>query len=251
MFVYLVTGPSAKRYVGITSVGIAERWKQHISAAKACRHKSALHAAIRKYGEAAFTIDQIGSAETWKELCSMERSAIAKYGTFGPGGYNLTLGGDGTPGCRYADRPQESRESLERKIVEANARRTPVEQARIAEAISASKRGKARPKDVVERIAAAKRGKRPSDEAIAKTAAANRGQKRSSEMRSKMSSIAKARSAESMANFTGCRSGTEHTAEARAKMSEAATARREKTAETMREIWRQRKAARVEVGGAV
>jgi predicted GIY-YIG superfamily endonuclease len=248
MFAYLVTGPSGKRYVGITSGEIAARWQQHVSAAIARRFNSALHAAIRKYGAEAFSVEQIGSAETWKELCALERSAIAERGTFTPNGYNLTLGGDGTPGYIYANRSPESQAQLSKKIAEANARRTPEERARIAEAIAASKRGKPRPPELIEKLAAQKRGKTHSEEARARMSAGHVGFKHSAESREKMSAIAKARSAESMANFTGCRKGQPVSDETRSRMSEAARARSQATAEKMREIWRQRKAA--QAGGA-
>ncbi len=278
MHLYLITGPSGKRYVGITSGAIAERWKKHIRDAVACRSRSALHAAMRKYGVEAFVVEQIGSHETWEQLCSAERAAIEAYGTFRPHGYNLTLGGDGKFGCipseetrqkmskamsgrivsdetsarlssAHAAMSEGAKAVRAKKISEANARRTPEETARIVETISASKRGKKRPLEVIEKVAASLRGKRRSDEVKAQMSASRRGFRHSDESREKMSASAKARSAESMANFLGCRRGVEHSEETRAKMSEAALARREKTAEKMREIWRQRKAT--QQGGAI
>ncbi|MBB5414103.1 GIY-YIG nuclease family protein [Paraburkholderia atlantica] len=227
MFVYLVTGPSGKRYVGITSKTVAERWGQHVRSAARKESNSALHAAIRKYGEDAFSVEQIKSCETWDEACEMEKSSITAYGTFTPSGYNLTLGGEGFLGCdRSTARAKMSawhsaisddvRAERARKMSEANANRTPEERARISGAISASKRGKKRDPEMVAKVANANRGKTRSVEAIAKTVAGNTGRK--------------------------------HSDECRARMSEAAQARRERTAETMREIWRQRKAA--QIGGA-
>jgi len=256
---------------------IEDRWKRHVIDAMARRSRSALHAAIRLYGANAFTVEQIGSCETWEQLCEMEKAAIASYGTFRPTGYNLTLGGDGKSGCTPSDEtrqkmsdalkgrevseeqkakvsawhsalPDEVRADRAKKMSEANARRTPEDRARISEVISASKRGKKRDPETVAKIADALRGKPRSAEAIAKTTASNTGRKHSDEMRARMSEIAKARSPEAMANFLGNRKGVSHSEETRAKMSEAAQARREKTAEAMREIWRQRKAA--QIGGA-
>ncbi len=248
MLLYLVTGPSGKRYVGITSGAIEDRWKQHLADARRGRSRGALHAAIRLYGADAFAIQQIGSCETWGQLCEMEKAAIASYGTFRPAGYNLTRGGDGVIGCVYADRSPESKANLSRKIAEANDRRTPEERARISEVISASKLGKKRAPETVAKVANALRGKPRSAEVIAKISAGNTGKKHSAEVRARMSEIAKSRSPEAMANFTSCRKGASHSEESRSKMSEAAQARREKTAEAMREIWRQRKAA--QIGGA-
>lgn len=96
--VYMVTSVvSGKRYIGITSRTVAQRWKAHCRDAKngAGFH---LHAAIRKYGEDQFLIQVLSAAQSLEEACQLERAAIAKYETFGDGGYNLTIGGEGATG---------------------------------------------------------------------------------------------------------------------------------------------------------
>lgn len=111
--IYLVTcGASDKRYVGITSRSLADRWSGHVSGSRRKAYRSLLHAAIRQFGVDAFSISEIGSASTWDELCEMERDAIAAHGTFHPGGYNLTLGGDGMPGCVLPPRSVEWRQKM-------------------------------------------------------------------------------------------------------------------------------------------
>lgn len=101
---YKLTSPSGKSYIGITTLSVERRWRQHRSNANkgrgyAAGHEcQALYNAIRKYGAATFTVEQLDSASEWSDLCEMEREAIREHGTRTPQGYNLTSGGDGTPG---------------------------------------------------------------------------------------------------------------------------------------------------------
>jgi hypothetical protein len=54
---------------------------------------------MRKHGIEAFRFEIIACARTWAELCLLETILIVQYNSFGrPGGYNVTLGGEGTPG---------------------------------------------------------------------------------------------------------------------------------------------------------
>ncbi len=65
-------------------------------------HKGIVYDAIRKHGveNALFTILAIGQGRDY--LATLERRAIAVFGTRAPFGYNLTDGGDGAPkGHRY------------------------------------------------------------------------------------------------------------------------------------------------------
>ena len=58
-YVYLaVNSKNSKRYVGITSQGINQRWKQHCNAAGR-GSECALHRAIRKYGESVFILKEL------------------------------------------------------------------------------------------------------------------------------------------------------------------------------------------------
>lgn len=88
---------NGKGYVGITCRGVRNRLYSHESEA---RHGSnrPFARAIRKYGLAAFETRVLAQGLTRDEANEAERYYIAKYKTFGPGGYNSTLGGDGTPG---------------------------------------------------------------------------------------------------------------------------------------------------------
>lgn len=182
---YLVTGPTGRQYVGITTKSVDARWTQHSIDAKRGQWKSALHEAIRKYGRDAFTVEKLAVFDSWEAACAAEVAEIRIRGTFGDGGYNLTRGGDGKLGCKHTDefkshigsvhtgrqvsdvtrerlrrahqrRTAEQRAELAEKMAAANARRTPEERSRISEAISASKRGKKRPPEIVAKAIAAK-----------------------------------------------------------------------------------------------
>lgn len=92
-YIYLATSPSGKGYVGQTINTINIRWKNHVfeafTSAGGC---TKLNCAIRKYGSRAFTVIECWSCDD-SELDGWEVFFIELFGTFGPGGYNLTTGG--------------------------------------------------------------------------------------------------------------------------------------------------------------
>lgn len=77
-----------KRYIGITTRSIEERFDEH------CKADSYIGRAIRKYGRENFFISIIDTADDKEELFDLERKYIKLYETF-KNGYNLTIGGDG------------------------------------------------------------------------------------------------------------------------------------------------------------
>jgi hypothetical protein len=91
MITNLVNG---KSYVGICKHGCKKRFAAHLTSARAGAN-TALHRAIRKYGEENFEVKQLVIAEFGQYLKDLEVRAIAAYGTRSPAGYNLTAGGDG------------------------------------------------------------------------------------------------------------------------------------------------------------
>ena len=95
-YVYLVTNRvNGKIYVGCTKASLAQRWRQHRSAAKK-GSPFALHAAIRKYGEGNFKIECIEKVGgDHDDLMVAEMLHIAARQCLVPIGYNLTEGGDG------------------------------------------------------------------------------------------------------------------------------------------------------------
>lgn len=88
-YVYLITNLfNGKKYVGITTRTIKDRFSEH------CKADSAIGKAIRKYGEDLFLINVIDEAVDKDELFHLEMEYISKYDSFN-NGYNQTLGGEG------------------------------------------------------------------------------------------------------------------------------------------------------------
>lgn len=93
----MLKSPSGKIYIGITSKTAEERWRVHNMRTREGRN-NALQQAIRKYGAEHFVVTTLATHDDWGVLCDMERAAIVEHGSLSPGGYNLTVGGEGTPG---------------------------------------------------------------------------------------------------------------------------------------------------------
>lgn len=92
----MITG---KKYIGKTSKDIALRIRQHVTRVN-CGNGSILHDAIRKYGLSSFR------ARAWEVTDSnaslAEITLIRLFNTVAPGGYNVTLGGEGSSGVRQS-----------------------------------------------------------------------------------------------------------------------------------------------------
>lgn len=132
---YLLTSPSGKQYVGLTTQGFSKRWTAHQSEARAGK-LSPLCIAIRKHGAAQFQT-RIIARSTWRRLNLMEEWAIRAFSTIAPLGYNLR------PGGRQSQMTPE-----------------------IGQKISRAKRGKKRPAEMVARIAEKLRGRKQDPEVI-------------------------------------------------------------------------------------
>src|SRR5258706_14732873 len=79
-----------KSYIGFTSIGVVERWKQHVYYAfKPNRGISALHDAIRKYNVDNFDLKVIFTVVSRKQALKLEAESIVKHKTLSPLGYNL------------------------------------------------------------------------------------------------------------------------------------------------------------------
>ena len=93
--VYIVTFKNGKKYIGITSRGLAERKSKHLSDAK-CRSKLLFHKALVKYNNDC-TWETVSEELSKEQACKLEIELIAKHMTnkivFG---YNLTTGGQST-----------------------------------------------------------------------------------------------------------------------------------------------------------
>lgn len=193
--IYCITAPSGRQYVGLASAGFAARWRSHTFDA---RHGSRcpLHAAIRKYGPGAFDRRVLERCATRAEATIAERKWIARLGTHVRcGGYNATLGGDGTHGLSDEARARISVASTGRVYsAESRAR------------MSAAHIGQSRRQTPEHRarIAAANKGKQVSRATRAKLRVHNLGKTQSAETKAKRSVAMKAawarRSAEQRAD---------------------------------------------------
>ena len=95
---YRLDFPNGKSYVGITAKTAAQRFSAHLGTAKKPGSTTALSRAIRKYGAEAVKVVTLAISNSWEYLQLIEKNAIRVFGTFGKGGYNMTLGGDGAVG---------------------------------------------------------------------------------------------------------------------------------------------------------
>lgn len=179
-YLYRLEFSSGKGYIGITERRtLSKRIDRHRDAVKS-GGQYAVHRAWRKHGEPVVRVLAMASG---KYLLDLEQRAIASYGTFGPGGYNMTPGGEVPPST----------------IPE------------IAAKLSVAMRGRKLPPETIARM----RLFRPSAGTREKMAAAKRGRKLSVETRAKMSASQKARisaepfSAEHRANISAALASSE------------------------------------------
>jgi group I intron endonuclease len=106
MIIYLIRNRvNGKVYIGkFQAHDVQRRWRYHQKAA-ARGSRNCFHAAIRKYGHKAFSIEILCYAKDKLELIELEKHYIAKYKSYPPQagfGYNMTLGGDGIVGLKQS-----------------------------------------------------------------------------------------------------------------------------------------------------
>ena len=129
-FLYRLTFPNGKSYIGITKRTVKQRFVEHVNFAKSGKSGSAVHYAINKFGSDEVIVETLASAE-WASLKLLEVEAIAEQNTRPPFGYNLTKGGDGVAGFDEVTRA---------KMGAANVGRKPSQETR--DKISASGKGR-------------------------------------------------------------------------------------------------------------
>lgn len=96
-FIYCITNTiNGKRYVGKTTSSLEERFREHCfdSQRERC-NKRPLYDAVNKYGVENFIIEELEQVEDETILSDREIYWINELSTFGNGGYNATIGGDG------------------------------------------------------------------------------------------------------------------------------------------------------------
>lgn len=91
MCVYKITNlVNGKIYIGLTTKGIKERWRQHLNCAK---HRSIkniyLYNSINSYGKDNFKIEQIDAANNIFELNEKEGYWANFYKSYAPNGMNI------------------------------------------------------------------------------------------------------------------------------------------------------------------
>ena len=104
-YIYKITNKvNGKVYIGLTTVSVEKRWKNHISASKKCKRH--LYLAMRKYGVDNFKVEVIDETDNLERLGELERKYISEYNSTDHNvGYNNTYGGeknqlDGNPRAR-------------------------------------------------------------------------------------------------------------------------------------------------------
>lgn len=203
-FIYSVTSPSGKKYIGKTTKSVRFRWARHNNAwrsnCRRVRHCRALFNAVRKYGAESMLLTVLECVPL-DQLSDAECRAIKSHGTLSPAGYNLTPGGDGGP-CLPESRAIISQKLRGRVLTpESRARMRAAQLAKAKPSaetrakMSNTHRGRKRSPSTGEKISAALRGKPKSPAHIEAIKAAHarrdpssyRGSPRSAESRALMS----------------------------------------------------------------
>ena len=98
MICYRITNlVTDKSYVGVTTSGIEQRFKEHCWAAIR-GEQNILYKSMRKHGVENFVIEELASAIGIAEnLYALERDLVAQEQTELPHGYNMTPGGENPP----------------------------------------------------------------------------------------------------------------------------------------------------------
>ncbi len=106
--VYLHTNlATSLSYVGVTSLTVEQRWRQHVSAARR-GSRLAFHTAIRAHLNASsWTHGLLEVAVDRRAALLAEARWIRQLSTRTPRGYNMTAGGDGIVGLRRSESTRE------------------------------------------------------------------------------------------------------------------------------------------------
>lgn len=114
---------NGKRYVGVTSKAKPEhRW----NSGRGYKENPHFYSAIEKYGWDQFEHTILFDSLTEDEAKDTEKRLISEWNTQDPShGYNMTSGGDGTPGCHPSDetRAKLSNARLRENLSEETLRR--------------------------------------------------------------------------------------------------------------------------------
>ena len=128
----IVNDVNDKVYIGITSIGVRQRWYEHLSSARHLeKSNNDMYKDMHKYGEHHFYPIVLESGISQEDRDAKERQAIAKYNSYTPNGYNLTLGGFDNQGVQWdASRGVKISEAL-KGVPKSQAHRDALSKARI------------------------------------------------------------------------------------------------------------------------
>jgi group I intron endonuclease len=212
-FIYILTSPSGKPYVGQTILSIEKRFQKHRYKSNKCR---AICNAIQKYGWENIVKHWYECPD--EDLNDHEEVMVEVLGTLAPNGYNLREGG-GANGRPSEESKQKMREAKlgKKHTIESK------------EKMRQSRLGKKHSDETIEKMKEAKLGKTHTDESRQKMSESHSGKTASEETKQKMS---EAHQGEKNHFY-----GKTHTEESRQKMSESHSGKTasEETKEKMRE----------------
>ena len=221
---YKLNFPNGKAYIGIAANGAMGRFCDHRYSAT--KSDQLLYRAWRKHGEPILKVLAVVEDAILHET---EIKAIASYGTMAPGGYNMTLGGEGTLGWIPS---LETRAKLRAASTgkghspETRAKLSAITKAMVVSLetrakLSAAHKGRVVSPETRAKIGAASRN--PSPETRAKMSAATKGRVASPETLAKMRTAGRNISPETRAKMRVA--GMNRSPETRAKMRAAAKQR--------------------------
>lgn len=205
---------SGKSYIGI-SKNIHRRWVQHKSWVNTKNRRSAIYAAMQKYGIDAFSWQVIEQCDA-DSLEDRERHWIVVFDTFN-NGYNLTAGGEYNKEVSVETRKRmskaqtgkkQSKETIDKRISRGknHYRYGVAVSEETKEKIRKSLTGKKQDPAVTAKIAKSNTGKKMSPEAIEKSRIARTGIKFTEQARK---------------NLSEARKGSKSSEETKRKMSES------------------------------
>ena len=121
-YIYKITFPNGKCYIGLTARTIEQRRKGHNCKAKSGDTKC-LYNALRKYDIVDnFQMIEIDTAETKEELCEKEIAHIEIHNShyIRGNGYNMTDGGESNAGYEYTEEDRRKNSEALKKYYEDN-----------------------------------------------------------------------------------------------------------------------------------
>ena len=120
-FIYKISFPNGKHYIGLTTTSLETRKQQHKSCAK--NDTKCVYNALRKYDMVDnFELVEIDTAYTIGELCEKEIEYIQIYNShyIDGYGYNMTYGGEGVNGYVFTKEDKLKMSEAQKKFYEDN-----------------------------------------------------------------------------------------------------------------------------------